>query len=240
VRFNEPTQEKGGFMKLSGSVFPSLVSLALAGGLTAAWGQAIFAQQPKAGEQSGEGPPLVLQEKFDQPSARWPHSDKCYVAKGKYYANGECQASVGSYVWDNFELSVVATVYTGGERQNKGPLGVGSEDVLLSTVALAFRANSRGYYRLLIAPLTGGKEGVYKLIKVVEGQKDEETGWRRDVAISMRNEIKLRCVGEKIELRINAQRVADFKAPEHQAGQISLLFSGGLASFDDLVIKQLK
>lgn len=226
-------------MKLSGSVFSSLASLALAVGLTLRLVKP-SARPPPAGAQSNEGPPPVLQEKFDHPSYLWPRTDQCYVAKGKYYANGECIVSVGSYVWENFELSVVAMVYTGGERQNQGQLSVASEAVLLPTIGLSFRVNPQGYYRLLVAPLTGGKEGLYKLIKVVEGKKTEETGWRRDVAISTRNEIKLRCVGEKIELWINAQRVADFKGPEHQAGQISLLFSGGMASFDDLVIKQLK
>jgi Ca-activated chloride channel homolog len=183
-------------------------------------------------------PPPIFKETFDQLGA-WPQTKQCYTSKGKYYVNGECLAPVGRYKWDDFELSVVAAVYSSGERRNERGLGVASEEVSLPTIGLSFRINEQGYYRLSLAPYTGGKEGVYKLTKVVQGQAVDVTSWRRDAAIGLRNEIKLRCVGDKLELRINVQRVAEFKVADHGAGQLALGFSGGLASFDDLIVKKV-
>ena len=56
----------------------------------------------------------------------------------------------------------------------------------------------------------------------------------------MRNEITVRCAGSRIDLYVNAIKIADFKDESHKSGRITLVFSGGLGSFDDLVIKRLK
>ena len=186
-----------------------------------------------------EAPPPVFKENFDKAEG-WLKTDKCYVDKGKYYANGDCVIPVRGFVYDDFELEVVAMIYTGGEWKNPGALSAASQEVQLPTVGLSFRISQDGYYRLLIAPLTGGKEGIYRLLKIEGGKQTELTGWRRDLAISARNIIKLRCAGGKMELSINNLRVADFKDETFKSGAINLFYSGGLASFDDLVIKSLK
>jgi hypothetical protein len=147
---------------------------------------------------------------------------------------------VGKYVWDDFELTVVAAFYTGGQRSEK-QINLGSAaEIHLPTAGILFRNSQNGYYRLSVAPLTGGKEGIYKLVKITGGREIELSSWRRDLIITLRNEIKLRCQGDKIALWINALKVADFKDAELKAGAISLFFSGGIGSFDDLVIKKLK
>jgi hypothetical protein len=191
-------------------------------------------------QKAAETAPEKLEEKFDAPSDKWLQTDKCHVSKGKYWVNEECMVPVGKQFWDDFELTVVAAAYSGGERSNNQTnLGSGAE-VKLPTFGIIFRNNQQGYYRFLLAPLTGGKEGVYKLTKEVNGKQTELSSWRRDLIITMRNEIKLRCVGGKIEISVNALRLANFSDADLKAGQISLFFLGGMGSFDDLVIKKLK
>ncbi|MGH9831486.1 MAG: hypothetical protein ACRD9Y_00640, partial [Blastocatellia bacterium] len=112
--------------------------------------------------------------------------------------------------------------------------------VSIPTIGLSFRVNQDGYYTILLSPLGGSREGRYKLFKVVNGKQIELSSWRPDAAIKMRNEITVRCVGSKIDLYVNAIRIAEFKDESHQSGRITLVFSGGLGSFDDLVIKRLK
>ncbi len=184
-------------------------------------------------------PPPVFKENFE-PGEGWLKTDQCYVSKGKYWVNGECMVPVGKHFWGDFELTVVAAAYTGGERSaNQTSLGSAAE-VKLPTFGIIFRNNQQGYYRFLLAPLTGGKEGVYKLTKEVNGKEVELSSWRRDLIITFRNEIKLRCVGGRIEVSVNALRLANFTDDELKAGQISLFYSAGMGSFDDLVIKRLK
>jgi hypothetical protein len=182
----------------------------------------------------------IFREKFDNPSTLWPQNEKAYVEKGKLVVKGECVAPVGAYVYEDFEATVVATLFTGVQHEEKGATRNTADIKSIPVIGLSFRVNQDGYYTLLLSPLGGSGEGVYKLFKVVSGKQIEVTSWRRDAAIKIRNEITLRCAGSRIDLYVNAIRIADFKDESHKSGRITLVFSGGLGSFDDLVIKRLK
>jgi hypothetical protein len=184
--------------------------------------------------------PDVFREKFDNPSTLWPQNEKAYVEKGKLNVKGAIAAPVGAYVYEDFEATVVATLFTGAQRDEKPTISAASDITTLPTIGLSFRVNQDGYYTVLLSPLTGAREGLYKLFKVVNGKQIELSSWRPDLAIKMRNEIKIRCVGPRIDLYVNAIRIAEFKDESHRSGRFTLVFSGGLGSFDDLVIKRLK
>jgi hypothetical protein len=201
-------------------------------------GRGEYSTQTKA-PQEAPGPD-IFREKFDTPSTLWPQNEKAYVEKGKLNVKGDCVATVGTYVYEDFEATVVATLFTGVEREEKAPDRNTSDIKSLPVIGLSFRVNRDGYYTVLLSPLGGSREGIYKLFKVVSGKQIELTSWRRDAAIKLRNEITVRCVGSRIDLYVNAIRIADFKDESHQSGRITLVFSGGLGSFDDLVIKRLK
>lgn len=143
-------------------------------------------------------------------------------------------------MYEDFEATVVATLFTGVQRDEKAPTRSTADITSLPVIGLSFRVNRAGYYTVLLSPLGGLGEGIYKLFKVVSGKQIELTSWRRDAAIKMRNEITVRCVGPRIDLYVNAIKIADFKDESHKGGRITLVFSGGLGSFDDLVIKRLK
>jgi hypothetical protein len=192
-----------------------------------------------AAPQETPGPDF-FREKFDNPSTLWPQNEKAYVEKGKLNVKGDCAAPVGAYVYEDFEATVIATLFTGVQREEKGPTRSTADIASLPVIGLSFRVNRDGYYTVLLSPLGGSGEGIYKLFKVVGDKQIELTSWRRDAAIKMRNEITVRSEGPRIDLYINAIRVADFKDESHKSGRITLVFSGGLGSFDDLVIKRLK
>jgi hypothetical protein len=107
-------------------------------------------------------------------------------------------------------------------------------------IGFQFRINENGYYTLLLAPASGGGGGLYRLLKVANGKQMEIAGWRRDAAIGMRNQIKLRCAGSKLEIYVNNLRLDTLEDDSHERGSISLVFSGEAGMFDDLVIKMLK
>lgn len=182
----------------------------------------------------------TAKEKFDNPSTSWPQNEKVYVEKGKLNVKGDCVTPVGAYVYDDFEVTVVATLFTGAQRDEKQTSSAVMDLTTLPTIGLSFRINQDGYYTALLSPLMGGREELYKLFKIVNGKQIELTSWRPDQAIKMRNEIKIRCAGSRIDLYVNAIRIADFKDESHKSGRLALVFSGGLGSFDDLVIKRLK
>src|SRR5574341_332378 len=199
------------------------------------------AVSPNQTTEPKEAPgPDLFREKFDSPSTLWPQNEKAYVEKGKLNVKGDIVAPVGSYVYEDFEATVVATLFTGVQREEKGPSRSTADIVSIPTIGLSFRVNQDGYYTILLSPLGGSREGRYKLFKVVNGKQIELSSWRPDAAIKMRNEITVRCIGPKIDLYVNAIRIAEFKDESHKSGRITLVFSGGLGSFDDLVIKRLK
>jgi hypothetical protein len=189
--------------------------------------------------QETPGPDL-FRETFDNPSTLWPQNEKTYVEKGKLTVKGDCVAPAGTYTYEDFEATVVATLFTGVQREEKGPDRYTADIKSLPVIGLSFRVNRDGYYTFLLSPLGGSREGIYKLFKIVGGEQIELSSWRRDAAIKMRNEITVRCVGSRIDLYVNAIKIADFKDESHKSGRITLVFSGGLGSFDDLVIKRLK
>jgi len=195
---------------------------------------------PQTVAPQGTPGPDLFRETFDNPSTRWPQNEKAYVEKGKLTVKGDCVAPVGAYLYEDFEATVVATLFTGVQREEKAPDRYTSDIKALPVIGLSFRVNSDGYYTVLLSPLGGSREGIYKLFKVVSGRQIELTSWRRDAAIKMRNEITVRCAGSRIDLYINAIKIADFNDESHKSGRITLVFSGGLGSFDDLVIKRLK
>jgi len=201
-------------------------------------GRSAYSTQTAA-PQEAPGPDL-FRENFDNPSTLWPQNEKAYVEKGKLVVKGDCVAPVGAYVYEDFEATVVATLFTGVQREEKGATRSTADITSLPVIGLSFRVNQDGYYTVLLSPLGGSGEGVYKLFKVVSGKQIEVTSWRRDKAIKMRNEITVRCAGSRIDLYVNAIRIADFKDESHKSGRFTLVFSGGLGSFDDLVIKRLK
>lgn len=202
--------------------------------LAAAESLAVFAQAP--------APPEVLRENFNEPSKLWLETEKCTIAKGKLNARDSCVMSVGSLVYENFEATVIATMFTGAQRDEKtaAQTTAASDLTTLPTIGMSFRVNERGNYTVLLSPFVGGREGVYKLIKTVDGKQTELTNWRREQLVQTRNELKVKCVGNKIELYLNSIRIADFKDESHAQGRLSLVFSGGLGSFDDLIVKKLK
>jgi hypothetical protein len=106
-------------------------------------------------------------------------------------------------------------------------------------IGIQFRINENGYYTLSLSPTNSGSGGLYRLLKVANGKQIEITSWRRDVAITMRNQIKLRCSGSKIEIYVNSLRLDTLKDDSHKRGLISLVFSGEAGMFDDLTVKKL-
>jgi hypothetical protein len=196
-------------------------------------------QARTAPPQEAPGPDL-FREKFDNPSNLWPQNEKTYVEKGKLNVKEDCAVPVGSFVYEDFEATVVATIFTGPQRDEKRTTGPASDITSLPTIGLSFRGTQDGYYTVMLSPLTGAREGLYKAFKVVNGKQIELSGWRPDLAIKMRNEIMVRCVGARIDLFVNAVRIAEFKDESHKSGRLTLVFSGGLGSFDDLVIKRVK
>lgn len=191
-----------------------------------------------AGSQETIGPD-VFREKFDAPSTLWPQTDNVFVEKGKLTVKGDCAISIGSYVYEDFEATVVASLFT-SVVHTKGSTSSASDLTTLPTIGLSFRVSKDGYYTALLSPLAGQNEGLYRLFKVVNGKQIELTRWRPDLAIKMRNELTVRCVGQKIELHVNAIKIAEFKDDSHARGRLTLVFSGGLGSFDDVVIKKVK
>lgn len=184
--------------------------------------------------------PDVFREKFETPATLWPQTEIVFVEKGKLNVKGDSAIAVGSYTYEDFEATVVATLFTGVQRFEKGAISSASDLTTLPTIGLSFRISQSGYYTVLLSPLAGEREGLYKLFKVVNGKQIELTSWRPDLAIKARNEITVRCVGSRIDLYVNAIRIADFKDDSHKSGRFTLVFSGGSGSFDDLVIKRLK
>jgi hypothetical protein len=201
-------------------------------------GQTASATQT-AGPKEMPGPDL-FREKFDNPSTLWPQNEKVYIEKGKLNVKGDCVAPVGSYIYEDFEATVVATLFTGVQREEKGATRSNADITSMPVIGLSFRVNQDGYYTVLLSPLGGSREGVYKLFKVANGKQIELSSWRSDAAIKMRNEITIRCLGPRIDLYVNAIKIAEFKDESHKSGRITLVFSGGLGSFDDLAIKKLK
>ena len=204
---------------------------------------------PKLIQSAEELTPPVLLEKFDNPSGsivKWPQSGKCSVSKGRLYVAEDCLVPVGEFIYDDFEVTVTATFLIPPQRtsdsggaSNSGALS-SPGSISLPVIGFQFRINENGYYRLLIAPASGGGGGLYRLLKVANGKQTEIAGWRRDAAIALRNQIKLRCAGSKLEIYVNNLRLDTLKDDSHERGSISLVFSGEAGMFDDLVIKTLK
>jgi Ca-activated chloride channel family protein len=202
---------------------------------------------PPKGIQPVEGlAPPILQENFDNLSGslvKWPQSGKCSVSKGKLYVAEECVVPVGAFIYNDFEASVTATFIIRPQRSTSGGSDSGSvsspTSISLPTIGVSFRINENGYYTLLISPATVGGGGYYKLIKVDGGKQTEITSWRRDMAIAIRNQIKLRCAESKLEIYVNNLRLDTLKDGSHKRGSISLVFSGEAGMFDDLAIKRL-
>jgi hypothetical protein len=144
--------------------------------------------------------PDLFRETFDNPSTLWPQNEKAYVEKGKLTVKGDCVAPAGAYTYEDFEATVVATLFTGVQREEKAPDRYTSDIKSLPVIGLSFRVNRDGYYTVLLSPLGGSREGIYKLFKIVGGEQIELTSWRRDAAIKMRSEITVRCVGSRIDL----------------------------------------
>jgi hypothetical protein len=197
------------------------------------WSNAITL--PKRIQPVEELAPPVLQEKFDNPSGslvKWPQSGKCHMSKGKLYIAEERIVPVGAFTYDDFEATATATIIIppqrsagGGSASTSDPLN-SPISISLPAIGLQFRINENGYYRLLLSPASGGSGGLYKLQKVANGKQTEITSWRRDAAIAMRNQIKLRCAGSKMEIYVNNLRLDTLKDDSHMRGSISLIFSG--------------
>jgi len=192
--------------------------------------------------------PPVFRENFDTPSEamiKWPQSGKCSVSKGKLHVAEECVIPVGAFIYDDFEASVTATFILRPQRPtNSGASSASGSislptSVSLPTIGVQFRINENGYYTLLLSPASGGSGGFYKLLKVANGQQTEITSWRRDAAIAMRNQVKLRCAESKLEIYVNNLRLDTLKDDSHKRGSISLVFSGEAGTFDDLTVKKL-
>jgi Ca-activated chloride channel homolog len=199
---------------------------------------------PKRIQPVEELSPPIFQEKFDNSSGslvKWPQSGKCHVTKGKLYMAEECIVPVGDFIYDNFEATVTATFVTRAPRSVNSADNSASDFIHLPTIGLSFRINENGYYTLMIACGTGGigNSGLYKLLKVAGGKQTDITPWRKETAISMRNQIKLYCAGSKMEIYVNNLRLATLKDDSHKRGLISLVFSGEAGMFDDLTIKKL-
>jgi Ca-activated chloride channel homolog len=203
---------------------------------------------PKGIQPVEELAPPVLQEKFDSPSAsmvKWPQGGKCSVSKGRLYVAEECLVPVGEFIYENFEATVTATFLIPPQRSSDGGGATISgslslpASISLPVIGFQFRINENGYYTLSLAPPSGGGGGSYRLLKVTNGQRTEITSWRRDVAIAMRNQIKLRCSGSKLEIYVNNLRLDTLKDESHKRGSISLVFSGEAGMFDDLTVKKL-
>jgi VWFA-related protein len=187
----------------------------------------------------GDLAPPVYQEKFDNPSSDWPQNEKSSIKKGKYYLTGQTVIPVSTFVYSDFEASVVAEAIGGARGAGLRSVGRVYDAGVLTASGLSFRINESGYYTLLVAPYPSGKEGVYKLLKVSGGVQTDLINWRKDSAVTFRNSIKVRCVGSKIEIFINTLRVNVFNDEDHKEGRINLVVSDGEASFDDLSIKKL-
>lgn len=189
--------------------------------------------------------PPLLRETFDQPAPQWPQTDFAAVKNGRLYVNGDSVVPVGTFVYQNFEASVTATFLLPPQRSANSNANAGRGSVHLPTavslplLGLSFRINEQGYYTFLLAASASGQGGAYKVLKTVNGTQTELTSWRRDTAIAMRNQIKIRCVGPKLELYVNNLRLDTLTDTSHAAGRLSLLFSSEAATFDDLMIKRL-
>jgi Ca-activated chloride channel family protein len=202
----------------------------------------------KENQPAEELAPPVFQENFDNPSSspvKWPQSGKCSVNKGKLNVAEECVVPVGAFIYNDFEASVTATFIIRPQRAaNSGASSASGSinsttSISLPTIGLSFRINENGYYTLLIAPAAGADGGFYKLLKIADGKQTELTSWRKDSAIALRNQIKLRCVGPRLEIYVNNLRLDSMKDDSHKQGSISLVFSGEAGMFDDLTIKKL-
>ena len=191
--------------------------------------------------------PPVLHENFDTQSGslvKWPQSGKCSVSKGKLYVTEECVVPAGAFIYDNFEAAVTATIIIRPQRSagsGGSPSGSVSlpDSISLPTIGIQFRINENGYYTLLLSPAGAGNGGLYKLFKFTNGKQTDLTSWRRDAAIAMRNQIKLRCAGSKLDIYINNLRIDTLKDDSHTRGSISLVFSGDAGMLDDLTVKKL-
>jgi Ca-activated chloride channel homolog len=203
---------------------------------------------PKGIQPVEELPPPILQEKFDNPSGslvKWPQSGNCSVKKGKLYVAEYCVVPVGTFIYDDFEATATATFIISPQRSvgsgatsTPGSISLPAS-ISLPMIGLQFRINENGYYTLLLAPATGVSGGLYKLFKIADGKQMEITGWRRDAAIGMRNQVKLRCDGSKMEIYVNNLRLDTLKDDSHKRGTISLVFSGEAGMFDDLTVKKM-
>ena len=194
---------------------------------------------PRGLEPEEKIAPAVYRETFDQPSSQWPQNEKSYIRKGKYYLTGEHVIPAAPYVYADFEASVSVEAIGGprdaGQRSSLGMTDVGT----LTAAGLSFRINENGYYTLLIAPLPNGKEGLYKLFKVSGGRQTDLINWRKDSAITFRNQVKVRCAGSRIEIYVNQLRITAVNDDSHKEGRVSLVLSDGDAAFDDLLIRKL-
>jgi Ca-activated chloride channel family protein len=202
----------------------------------------------KAVQPAEEIAPPVLLEKFDDPftsTVKWPQGGKCSVSKGKLYVAAECLIPVGAFIYDDFEATITATFLVRPQRSAGSSASSASGSINLPTsvslpvVGFQFRINQNGYYTLLLSPASGASGGFYQLLKVAGGKQTEITSWRRDAAIGLRNQIKLRCVGPKLEIYVNSLRLDTLQDDLHKRGSISLVFSGEAGMFDDLIVKKL-
>ena len=109
----------------------------------------------QAAESKETSGPDLFREKFDSPSTLWPQNEKAYVEKGKLVVKEECVAPVGGYVYEDFEATVVATLFTGVQREEKGATRSTADITSIPVIGLSFRVNPDGYYTVLLSPLGG-------------------------------------------------------------------------------------
>jgi Ca-activated chloride channel family protein len=201
---------------------------------------------PPATPPTNAEAPSLYRENFDQVGTHWPQTATTFIKSGRLYVNGEGLVPVRDFVYTDFEMSVTALFILAGQR----PLGSGTvstgnatnlpTSVSLPVLGVSFRVNETGYYSLLLAPSASAGGGAYKLVKIINGEKVDLTSWRRDAIITMRNQIKIKCVGSKLEMYVNNMRLETLQDATHTAGRLSLLFNVESASFDELTIKRLK
>ncbi|NOT64373.1 MAG: VWA domain-containing protein [Acidobacteria bacterium] len=185
-------------------------------------------------------PPPLYRETFDQAGTHWPQTATSIIVKGKYRVNDKVVLPALPYQYSDFEATFSVNFLTPPERSrlDSGQIRNPTSDVF-SVAGMSFRMNETGYYQLSVSAAPNPEIGMYRLTKVAGGREIVLISWRRDSAIRVASQFKLKCVGEKIEIYANAMKLNEIKDATHRAGKVGLVFNGGTAEFDNLSIKRL-
>jgi len=188
---------------------------------------------------SDEPGPDQYQESFADSSSGWPNTEDSFYERSKYHLRGNRIVTAKNYVYSDFEASVNVELLPRSKMsglQRLDTINVAE----LPAAGLYFRMNPGSTYVFLIAPAPDGKEGYYKLAKVVAGRQIDLVSWKKDTAIRMRNHLTVRCQGSQIELYANHIRLAVVKDAANLQGRVAIAVMGGQATFDDLLLKKIK